>query len=207
MTALILVDLQNDFLPGGALGVKNGDTILPVINKLLTHRFDVIVGTKDWHPSDHVSFAASHGKKEKEVIDVNGRQQILWPSHCVQGTKGAEYSDKWNHSKVKKEFHKGTDKNVDSYTVFFDDGRSKTTGLHEYLQSKGIKDIYIAGLTTEYCVKYSVLDAIKLGYNVYVVMDGCKPINVKPDDEEKAVQEMLQAGANMMYSNELETKG
>lgn len=204
MTALIIVDLQNDFLPGGALGVKNGDTILPVINKLLTHPFDVILGSKDWHPSDHVSFAASHGKMVNEVIDVNGRQQILWPPHCIQGTKGAEFSDKWDHNKVKKVFHKGTEKNNDSYTIFYDDGRAKSTGLHEYLQSKGIKDVYIAGLTTEYCVKYSVMDAVKLGYNVYVVIDGCKPINVRPGDEEKAVQEMLQAGANILYSSELE---
>jgi nicotinamidase/pyrazinamidase len=203
MTALLLVDLQNDFLPGGALGVKDGDSILPVINKLLKHPFDLIIGSKDWHPADHVSFADSHGKKINDVIEVNGRRQALWPKHCVQGTHGAEYSDRWDHSKIKKEFHKGTQKNLDSYTAFFDDGVSRSTGLQEYLQSKGIKDLYIAGLTTEYCVKATALDALKLGYNVYVVLDGCKPINVQPDDEEQAVKEMLQAGASLIYSNEL----
>ena len=137
------------------------------------------------------------------MIEVNGRPQILWPVHCVQGTKGAEYSDQWDHRKIQKEFHKGTLKNADSYSVFFDDGLNKSTGLHEYLQNKVIKDIYFAGLTTEYCVKYSVMDALKLGYNAYVVLDACKPINVKPDDEEKAVQEMLQAGAQIIYSKEL----
>ena len=203
MTAFIVVDLQNDFLPGGALGVKDGDSILPVIKKLLNYPFDVILGSKDWHPADHVSFAATHGKKVNDVIDVNGRPQILWPVHCVRGTPGAEFSNKWDHGKVKKVFQKGTDKNFDSYTIFFTDGQSQSTGLHEYLQSKEIKEIYIAGLTTEYCVKYSVLDALKLGYNTYVIMDGCKAINVKPDDEENAIQEMLQAGANIIYSTEL----
>ncbi len=204
MTALIVVDLQNDFLPGGALGVKDGDQVLPIIDHVLNHPFDVIIASMDWHPSDHGSFAVSHGRKVNEVIDLFGLPQILWPVHCVQNTKGAELSPNWNQSRVKKIFHKGTDKNIDSYSAFFDNGHRKSTGLHDYLQSKGVNDLYIAGLATEYCVKYSVLDALNLGYHVYVVMDACKPINLKPDDEEKAMQEMLQAGANIIYSNELE---
>lgn len=203
MTALLLVDLQNDFLPGGSLGVKNGDQILPIINRLLTHPFDVVAATQDWHPSDHGSFAETHGKKIGEVVDLKGLKQILWPVHCVQGTKGAQFPEHWDHSKVKKIFHKGTDKDVDSYSAFFDNGHRKSTGLHDFLQSRGIKDIYIAGLTTDYCVKYSVMDALKLGYNVFVVLDACKPVNLSSDDEEKAVQEMLQEGANMIYSSEL----
>lgn len=204
MTALIVVDLQNDFLPGGALGVPEGDRIFPAINKLLNHPFNVILATKDWHPQNHGSFAASHGKNVGEVIDLFGLKQILWPIHCVQGTKGAEFSDKWNHDKVEQVFYKGTDKDVDSYSTFFDNGHRKSTGLHDFLQKKHIKDVYITGLTTEYCVKYSVLDALQLGYNVYVIIDGCRPINIKPKDEEKAIQEMLQAGANIIYSNELD---
>jgi nicotinamidase/pyrazinamidase len=207
MTAFVVVDLQNDFFPGGALGVKNGDQILPVINKLLKQPFDLIIGTKDWHPQNHGSFAETHGKKVGEVIDLNGLQQILWPTHCVQGTRGAEFSDQWDHDKVERVFYKGTDPDIDSYSAFYDNGHRKSTGLHEYLQSKAIKEIYIAGLASDYCVKYSVLDALKLGYSVYVVIDGCKPVNLAADDEEKAMQEMLQAGANLIHSHELNQSG
>lgn len=203
MTALLIVDVQNDFLPGGALGVKDGDKILPVINKLLSHPFDAVIATKDWHPKDHESFAETHGKKVNEVIDLYGLDQILWPVHCVQGTQGAEFSKNWNHNKVQKVFHKGTDKHLDSYSAFYDNGHKQSTGLHEYLQSKAIKNIYIAGLTTDYCIKYSVTDALKLGYNIFVVIDACKPVNLLPEDEEKALQEMLHEGAHVIYSTDL----
>lgn len=197
MTALIIVDLQNDFLPGGALPAPSGNTVIPVINKLLNHPFDLIVGTADDHPTDHVSFAASHGKQVNEVISAHGRKQILWPVHCVHGTPGAEYADKINQKKIKKIFRKGTKKDWDSYSGFFDDGL-QSTGLHEYLQSKGIKEIYLVGLTTEYCVKHTALDGAKLGYTVYLILDGCKAINSSPHDEEYAIQEMLQAGVNVI---------
>lgn len=205
MTALLLVDIQNDFLPKGALGVNGGDQILPVVNNLLKKKalFKVVVATKDWHPPDHGSFAESFGKNPGEVIDLNGLPQILWPTHCVAGTKGAEFSDHWDHNKVDRVFHKGTDKTIDSYSAFFDNGHRKSTGLHEFLQSKGITDIYIAGLTTDYCVKYSVLDALKLGYHIFIVIDACKPVNLQPNDEEKALQEMLQHGANIIFSHEI----
>jgi len=203
MAALLLVDIQNDFLPGGALAVQDGDLILPVINKLINHAFKLIIATKDWHPANHGSFANSHGKKMSEVINLNGLEQVLWPIHCVQETQGAEFSEKWNHYKVHKIFCKGTDKDIDSYSAFFDNGHRKSTGLHEFLQSNGIKDIYIAGLATDYCVKYSVLDALKLNYRVFVIIDGCKPVNLKPNDEEIAFQEMLQEGAQLIYSSEI----
>lgn len=205
MKALVVVDLQNDFLPGGALAVKDGFSIMPVINQLLEFPFDLILGTKDWHPTDHTSFAISHGKKDHDQIQVNGCLLHLWPIHCVQGTYGAEFSDRWNFHKIKKEFHKGTQKNGDSFSVFYDDPLHHTTGLHEYLQDKEIKDLYFAGLTTEYCIKYSVLDAVKLGYHTYVIIDACKPINVKIGDEKKAIQEMLEAGAQIINSKNLET--
>lgn len=200
MKALILVDLQNDFLPGGSLAVDKGDSILPVINKLLEIPFDLIIATKDWHPIDHGSFAKTHEKNVGETIELSGLKQILWPVHCVQNTKGAEFSDQWQSHKVDKVFFKGTDKEIDSYSAFFDNGHKKSTGLYEYLQSKGVDELYIAGLTTDYCVKYTVLDALKLGFKIFVIVDACKPVNLKPQDEEASLLQMLQEGAHLIYS-------
>lgn len=203
MKALILVDIQNDFLPGGALGVEEGDEILPVVNKLLEFPFDVIVATKDWHPKDHGSFASIHGKKPGEHIILDGIDQILWPVHCVQGTYGAEFSKGWHSEKVQKVFHKGTEKNIDSYSTFFDNEHRKKTGLEEFLKNQNVKDIYIAGLATDYCVKYSVLDAASLGFNTYVILDACKAVNLQKGDEEHAIAEMRQAGAKMITSSQI----
>jgi len=203
MKALILVDLQNDFFPGGALAVKEGDKILPTIHKLLEKHFDAIVATKDWHPPDHGSFADVHGKKIGDVIDLNGLEQILWPVHCVQGTSGAEFAPGWNIDKIEKVFHKGIDKNVDSYSTFFDNGHRRTTGLEDYLRQRNIQEIYFAGLATDYCVKYSVLDALHLGFDVTVVSDGCRAVNLHPDDEQLAYEEMRKAGAKILTSRQL----
>lgn len=203
MRALLLVDVQNDFLPGGALGVKGGDQILPVIHGLLNKPFDLIVASKDWHPRNHGSFAANHGRKEGEVINLNGLEQILWPIHCVQGTYGAEFGPGWDKEKVQKVFYKGTDKDVDSYSAFYDNGHRKSTGLNEYLKEKKIKDIYIAGLTTDYCVKYSVLDASKLQFNCYVIIDACRAVNLKQGDEKQAITEMEEAGARILSSRDV----
>lgn len=204
MKALILVDLQNDFFPGGALAVKDGDKVLPAVNRLLQKKFDAIAATKDWHPSDHKSFAPIHGKKVGEVIDLNGLPQILWPVHCVQGTPGAEFAPGWEAGKIEKIFHKGIDKNIDSYSTFYDNGHRRKTGLEDFLTERKIKDLYIAGLATDYCVKYSVLDALKLGFNVIVVSDGCRAVNLHPDDEQLAYEEMRQAGAKILTIQEIE---
>lgn len=203
MQALILVDLQNDFMPGGALEVKNGFDILPVINTLLSHPFPVIVATKDWHPKDHGSFASNHNKEVGECITLDGLEQILWPEHCVQGTKGAEFAPGWDSHKIHKVIHKGTEKNVDSYSTFFDNGHRKSTGLFDFLKEKDVKDIFIAGLATDYCVKYSVLDAAKLGFNIYVVSDGCRGVNLKSNDSENALKEMRAAGAKIIKSKDI----
>lgn len=203
MKALIIVDIQNDFLPGGALAVKNGDEIIPIVNQLLEKSFDAIVATKDWHPKDHGSFAINHEKKAGERIILEGLDQILWPVHCVQGTQGAELSKALHADKVQKIFYKGTEKTMDSYSTFFDNGHKKSTGLDQYLKSKNIKDIYIAGLATDYCVKYSVLDAINLGFNVFVIEDACRAVNLQPDDEKRAFEEMYQAGAKIIDSKNL----
>ena len=207
MKALIIVDLQNDFLPGGALGVNRGDEIIPIINKLLEYNFDVIVATKDWHPPDHGSFAATHKKQVGEHIILAGIYQILWPVHCVQWTQGAELTPLLHAQKIEKIFIKGTDKTIDSYSTFFDNGHKKSTGLEDYLKARNVKDIYIAGLTTDYCVKYSVLDAIKLGFNVYVIEDGCRGVDLQKGDSEKALDEMRQAGARIIKSKDLFVNG
>lgn len=207
MKALLLVDLENDFFPQGALGVKEGDKILPVINQLLELPFDCIVGSKDFHPADHVSFAATHHKKPGERVKVKGREQILWPVHCVQGTPGAEFYPGWDNTKIEKIFFKGTDKGIDSYSAFFDNNREKSTGLDEYLKKRKVDTLYIAGLTTEYCVKYSTLDAIDLGLEVYVVVDGCKGVNLQKNDAENALREIEEMGGRLVHGKDIHLTG
>lgn len=198
MTALILVDLQNDFMPGGALAVSEGFQILPIINELVKQKFDLIIASKDWHPQKHESFAMTHGKNPGEKIILEGLEQILWPTHCVQESHGSEFASGWESSKIDKIIYKGADKKIDSYSVFFDNAHRKTTGLDEFLKEQKIKTLYIAGLATDYCVKYSVLDALHLGYEVYVVKEGCRGVNLSPDDEREALQEMELAGAHLI---------
>lgn len=199
--ALILVDLQNDFLPGGALAVEHGDRILPVIKELENKEFDLVIATKDWHPPDHGSFASVHGRKMGEVIDLFGLPQILWPDHCVQGSPGADFG--LNFKKVDKIIHKGVDSKIDSYSTFFDNGHLLSTGLEDILRKKGIEEVYFAGLTTEYCVKYSALDALKLGFQVYVIEDACKAVNLEPGEHERALQEMHNAGVHITRSSDI----
>lgn len=200
MTALLLVDLQNDFMPGGALASSKGKEILPAINRLLEKKFDFIVASKDWHPKNHGSFAINHGKRPSEKILLEGVEQILWPVHCVQDTEGAAFADGWDHSKVKSIVYKGVEKNIDSYSAFFDNALLRSTGLFELLKEKQITTLYIAGLVTDYCIKYSVLDALRLGFDVYLVTDACAAINLNPDDEHQAIIEMEQAGAHLINS-------
>lgn len=196
-TALILVDLQNDFFPGGALEVRNGQEVLPAINQLLEMPFDVIVATKDWHPPHHGSFAATHGKQVGDVIDLDGIPQILWPEHCVQDTNGAKFHEGWDFRKVHKTFYKGTEANIDSYSTFFDNGNRKSTGLADYLKELSIQRVVLAGLATDYCVKYSVLDAARLGFKTHVVPEGCRGVNLHAGDAEIAFEEMKKVGAEI----------
>lgn len=196
-TALILVDLQNDFFPGGALEVRNGHEVLPAINQLLEMPFDLIVATKDWHPPRHGSFAATHGKRVGDVIDLDGIPQILWPVHCVQDTNGAQFHEGWDFRKVHKTFYKGTEANIDSYSTFFDNGNRKSTGLADYLKELSIQRVVLAGLATDYCVKYSVLDAARLGFKTHVVPEGCRGVNLHAADAEIAFEEMKKVGAEI----------
>src|SRR5580700_3004969 len=164
MKALIIVDMQNDFMPEGALGVSSAHEIVPIINKLIV-RFSLVVATQDWHPLDHVSFASSHAnKKAGDIVQVGEIDQILWPMHCVRNTQGAELIPSLDKRSIASFFYKGTDKNIDSYSAFFDNARRKSTGLADYLKSRGVSEIYLAGLTTDYCVLYSAFDAIDLGF-------------------------------------------
>jgi len=200
---LIIVDLQNDFLPGGALPVPHGDEVIRVANEL-QKRFELVLATKDWHPPDHGSFAANHpGKKPGDRIILDGIEQILWPMHCVQNTHGAEFAPLFNTSRIAHVFHKGTERNIDSYSTFFDNAHRRHTGLAHYLEKRGIKDIYLMGLALDYCVKYSVLDARHLGLNTHVILDGCRGIALEPVDIDRALDEMKGAGAILLKSAEL----
>lgn len=203
MSALIIVDLQNDFLPGGALPVPHGDEVVPIANELQS-RFDVVVATKDWHPPDHGSFAANHpGKKPGDRIILDGIEQILWPVHCVQNTHGAEFAPAFDTSRIADVFHKGIERNIDSYSTFFDNAHRRHTGLAHYLRKRSIQDIYLMGLALDYCVKYSVLDARQLGLNKHVILDGCRGIELARGDIGRAIDEMKRAGAVLLKSSEL----
>lgn len=198
MKALLIVDLQNDFLPGGALAVPDGDQIIPIVNAL-QREFTTVVATKDWHPPNHVSFASQHGKQPGEVIQVKGGEQILWPDHCVQGSDGAQFHPALETQKIQKVFFKGSDPSIDSYSTFFDNSHLRSTGLEQYLRERGIDEIYIVGLATDYCVKYSSLDGLRLGFKVHVILDGCRGIELEPGDIEKAIEEMKEAGVDYSY--------
>jgi nicotinamidase/pyrazinamidase len=203
MNALILVDLQNDFMPGGALAVPHGNEVVPLADEL-QQRFDLVVATKDWHPPDHGSFAANHpGKKPGDRIILDGIEQILWPVHCVQNTPGAEFAPRFDTSRIAHVFHKGTERNIDSYSTFFDNAHRRHTGLAHYLKERSIKEIYLMGLALDYCVKYSVLDARQLGLTTYVILDGCRGIELEPGDIGRALDEMKRAGAILLKSREL----
>lgn len=200
--ALLLTDIQNDFLPTGSMPVPQGDEVVQVANKL-SPLFEVVLATQDWHLAGHGSFASAHGKQPGEVIDLNGIQQDLWPDHCVQETSGAEFAEKLELDRVRKCFQKGIDPAIDSYGGFYDNGWRRETGLEAYLREHHITTIYVLGLATDYCVKYTVLDGIKLGFNMVCVVDGCRGINVHPEDEKLAIEEMRAAGAKIVTSSEL----
>ncbi|MGY6743073.1 MAG: bifunctional nicotinamidase/pyrazinamidase [Cecembia sp.] len=203
MKALLIVDVQNDFLPGGALAVSEGDLVIPVINSIQEH-FDLIVATQDWHPPDHGSFAANHpGKNVGEFIDLNGVQQILWPVHCVEGSFGADFHADLHTDKWAAVFKKGTQQNVDSYSGFFDNNRRGDTGLSSFLKKEGITDLFVCGLATDYCVKFTVLDGLSEGFNTYLIADGTKAVNLEVGDYARSIKEMEQHGATVINSKDI----
>lgn len=203
MKALIIVDVQNDFVPGGALAVREGDQVVPVINRLQQH-FDFIVATQDWHPRDHGSFAANHtGRQPGEMIDLYGLRQVLWPVHCVQGSIGAEFHPDLRKSSWKAIFRKGSDKTIDSYSGFFDNGRRGDTGMGAFLEAEGVNSVFVCGLATDYCVKYTALDAISLGFETVLVKDACRAVNLKQSDESSAIAEMKASGVGIQTAEEI----
>jgi nicotinamidase/pyrazinamidase len=200
MRTLILVDIQNDFVPGGALPVPEGDQVVPVVNRIQL-RFDLVVATQDWHPPSHGSFAANHpGKKPGDVIDLNGLRQILWPVHCVQNTPGAAFVAGLDTHRITKIFQKGTDAGIDSYSGFFDNGHRKATGLGDFLKQSNVAEVFIAGLATDYCVKFTALDAVQLGFKTHLIEDACRGINLKLDDVSQAIKDMERAGVHITNS-------
>ncbi|GHA77719.1 bifunctional nicotinamidase/pyrazinamidase [Pontibacter akesuensis] len=201
MRALLLIDIQNDFLPGGALAVPEGNAILPVVNKL-QEQFDLVVATQDWHPPQHKSFASSHaGKNVFEVIDLNGMPQVLWPDHCIQGTAGAELSAELAQNRIEAIFRKGTNPEIDSYSGFYDNGHLKSTGLADYLRGKGVTEVYLVGLAADYCVYFSALDALQELFEVYYLEDAVRAIN--GDGFEKAKADLLAKGGHIIQSHNL----
>ncbi|MEM7316350.1 MAG: bifunctional nicotinamidase/pyrazinamidase [Planctomycetota bacterium] len=194
MNVLILVDIQNDFVPGGALAVEGGDQVVAVANELMP-KFDLVIATQDWHPADHLSFASQHeGRNVGDVIDLDGLDQILWPDHCVQGTFGAEFVETLNRDGIDHVFTKGTQRQIDSYSGFFDNGRRHATGLGDFLKDESVQLVSIMGLATDYCVKFTALDAASLGFETRLIVAGCRGVELKPGDIEAAIEEMSQAG-------------
>jgi len=200
-SALLLVDVQNDFMPGGALAVSDGDKIVPVLNRLLP-KFERVLATQDWHPANHGSFAANHpGHKPGEVIGLNGLQQILWPVHCVQNSRGARLHQDLNRAAIKRVFQKGMDPQTDSYSGFYDNGHKNPSGLADYLKEMSVSKIYIGGLATDYCVMFTALDARAEGFDVFLIKDACRAVNLKPTDEQAALVKMEQAGCQLIDSS------
>lgn len=200
MKAIVLVDLQNDFMPGGALPVPDGDAVVPVATALAP-LFSLVVATQDWHPPGHASFASSHpGSSPGDVVMLGQTAQVLWPDHCVQNTPGASFHSGLDVVPIGHVVRKGADPQVDSYSAFYDNDRVTSTGLDGFLRSHGVSEIVVMGLATDYCVKATVLDALGLGFGVTVVRDGCRAVDVQPGDGERAFAAMASAGARIVDS-------
>lgn len=198
--ALILVDIQNDFCPGGALAVPRGDEVVAVANRL-SPRFPLVVATQDWHPPEHGSFAANRrGARPYEVGELAGLPQVMWPVHCVQGSHGAAFHPGLDTSRVARTFLKGTDSDIDSYSGFFDNGHRRSTGLANYLRAQGVQEVYVMGLATDYCVRATALDAAELGFRVTLIEDGCRGVELAAGDVARAVEEMRARGVRVSDS-------
>lgn len=202
MKALLIVDVQNDFCPGGALAVPDGDKVVPVINHLIDH-FDTIIQTQDWHPKNHSSFASSHPEKNLyDVVEMKYGTQVLWPDHCVQGTKGADFHPDLKTDKTQVIIRKGFRREIDSYSTFFENDHKTTTGLAGYLKERGITDLYAVGLATDFCVKWSVIDGIDEGFNMHIVEDAVAGIDLD-GSLEQAWKEMKEKGVIVTTSDQL----
>lgn len=200
-SALILVDIQHDFMPWGSLPVPRGDEIVPVVNRLQAE-FDIVVASQDWHPPDHLSFASNHeGREPFEVTEVDGLEQILWPDHCVQGSEGAEFVPELEMDRVAEVFRKGTDPRIDSYSAFHDNGHRKSTGLADWLRERGVDTVYIAGLAEDVCVYYTALDAVREGFATHLIEDATHGVDMNPGDVARCLDDMREAGVRITDSN------
>jgi len=211
MKILLLVDIQNDFCPGGALEVPDGDGVVEVANALMqSGDFDCVIATKDYHPSDHVSFVDNHsGGQPFEVRDVDDIAQVLWPRHCEQGTQGAEFHPNLDATRITYVVEKGTQPKIDSYSGFFDNARQNETRLKSLLNeiTHGVAsssvELVVCGLALDYCVKATALDAAELGFDTSVVIDACRAVNINEGDDLKALQELARANVTIVESREL----
>lgn len=177
MKALLLIDIQNDFMPNGSLAVPQGDKIVAPANAVQPH-FDLVIASQDWHPASHVSFANNHlGKKTFEIIQLEGLEQTLWPAHCVQNTKGAEFHPDLHTQKIETIFRKGTNPALDSYSAFYDNAHQKSTGLVGYLKEKGITKLFFTGLAVDICVYFSIKDALAEGFECTVFEDAVRALD------------------------------
>lgn len=201
MKALILIDIQNDFLPGGTLAVPEGDAIIPVANQIQDY-FELVIATQDWHPPEHGSFASNHpGKNPMDTIELAGMKQVLWPDHCVQGSSGADFPAQLDMKKVEAIFRKGVDPTIDSYSGFFDNGHKRSTGMGDYLKGRKIDTVYVLGLAGDVCVTYTIYDAMKLDFNSVLIEDGTRPIDHEAFEQSK--KELKIKGLKIIHSSEM----
>jgi|ERR1035437_226291 nicotinamidase/pyrazinamidase len=204
MKTLILIDVQNDFMPGGPLPVPEGNLIVPVINQIQGY-FDLVVATQDWHPKNHRSFASNHfNKKTYDSIVLHGMQQTLWPDHCIQGSSGADLHKDIEPNRIAAIFRKGMDPEIDSYSGFFDNNHQLSTGLSGYLKEKGISEVHFCGLAADICVYYSILDSILEGFSATLIEDASRPLF--PDKFDDIKCELAKLGVRIITSNELRQK-
>ena len=202
MKALIIIDIQNDFLPGGSLEVKGGDAIIQVVNHLQEY-FNMVVATQDWHPKNHSSFASNNpGKEPGDHVILEGIDQVLWPDHCVQGSPGAEWPQELHTDRIVRVIRKGNDPTIDSYSGFFDNQHLRATGLHDFLQKHGINFLVLTGLATDVCVKFTALDALKLGYEVFLVEDATKAVG-GDNAHHDTLEELSERGAKVVNSEKI----
>jgi nicotinamidase/pyrazinamidase len=201
--ALLVTDIQNDFCPGGALPVQEGDKIIPTINKLMD-KFYKIIGTQDWHPENHMSFAKNHpGKNEYDIIDIDGESQVLWPMHCVWGTKGADFHPEIITKKFDIIIRKGNNPKIDSYSAFRENDKKTITGLEGYLKNLGIEQVFLCGLALDYCVFYSAIDSKEIGFETYVILDATRGIDSPTGSIEKALDSMQDTGIKIIESKDV----
>lgn len=201
MRALLVVDVQNDFMPFGSLPVLDGDAVVAVANELMPH-FDFVVASQDWHPADHGSFASNHpGHAPGDVIELAGASQVLWPDHCVQNTPGASFHSGLDVAQIDAVVHKGVHREVDSYSAFFDNDRRRDTGLADMLGARGVDEVWMLGLATDYCVRWTALDARELGLACTVVRDGVRAVDLEPGDGSRALEELEGAGCTIVTSD------